>query len=166
MSFENIKDNYSKMALEDLIVYANNLNYLLPDAIPILQEELLKRGKKDEAINITRHLVSRKYLISDDDIFEYILKHRKNEVSEKQIDIKIIKDFNFDQSYIDLMKIKLKSRGKENLFLGLGLIILPLIFGIVVLAMGGFIGGIWVIFLIAIGVWKANKGYRQFKSRG
>lgn len=163
-----IKENYSKMCTESLIKLSNEINELQPDAILILQEELFQRNLNEEAFNITKHLISEKYKISDEHIFEFILSLKEKGFDNNKIDLELINQFNFDKKYIDLVKIKLLSKGKENLFIGLGLIIFTIISEIIFYKIINFniisIFCILGIVIFVIGIWKFFKGLKLINS--
>ncbi len=85
MNKDIIRNNYSKMPIEKLIELCGDINGLQSDAILLLQEELLIRDYKNEALKITKHLLSKKDTISEEIIFEYILDLRKKGLIENEI---------------------------------------------------------------------------------
>ncbi len=161
MNIEQIKDNYSQLTIEKLKALCKDLNGLQPEAIPFLQQELFSRGEKEEALNITRHLISNKYIIADDDMFDYLLKQLDEKLTESEIDNRLKSVFDFDLAHIEIIKAKFKEKGKESFFLGLGLILVPLTIALVVIILSGQIAGLLVIIFIYSGIIKATKGYKQ-----
>ncbi len=162
MDSKTIREKYQKMSIEELTKLVSEIKTLKPKAVLLLQEELVSRGEINEALNITKYLVSIKYHISENVLFDYITKLKKKGLSEIEINKELEFKHGIDSNYSNLIKLHLKSRGKENIVIGLAMIIIPLTFGIILISLNAFIG-IFPILLIGIGIWRLNKGLLQRK---
>lgn len=162
MNSNIVSEHYSSMTTEKLIALSNKLSDLEPEAIVLLQNELLNRNKKEEALVITRKLISNKYLISTDSILRHITALQEDNYNENDIRSKLLDNFNIGDEQTELLRSELRITGRENLITGIALFLMPLIFGIFIVEKGGFVGITWVIILMAIGVWRLYIGYQQF----
>ena len=161
MNKEKIKENYSTFSTEELIKLASEINSINPDYLPLLQSELINRNENKIALSITEYLISIKYHITESIIFDTILNHRKDGLTEKEIDDKLKEQHGIDSNYANLIRISLKEKGKENIAIGIAMILVPLILGIILIStMRTFIGIIPILF-IGIGIWRFNLGLRQ-----
>ena len=125
-----------------------------------MQSELIKRNENEVALGITEYLTSIKYHISESILFDSFLHHRKVGLTETQIDSRLKENHGIDSNYAELIRISLKEKGRENIVIGTAMIIIPLIFGIILLTMQAFIG-VFHLLLIGIGIWRLNKGIKQ-----
>ncbi|TVZ22886.1 hypothetical protein JM84_1800 [Dokdonia sp. Hel_I_63] len=164
MESNSIKENYKNFTTEELLKLVLELKSIKPEYIPLLQEELIDRNEIHGALDITKYLISIKYHISDDALFDTILSYRKSLMSEDEIDIKLKEDYGISPEYAQLIHISLQVKGKENIAIGIAMIILPLIFGLLLLNTGALIG-IIPLLLIGIGIWRLKKGIDQSKTR-
>lgn len=164
MESNSIKENYKNFTTEELLKLVLELKSIKPEYIPLLQEELINRNQVHRALDITKYLISIKYHISDDALFDTILSYRKSLMPEDEIDIKLKEDYNISPEYAQLIRISLQAKGKENIAIGIAMIILPLIFGLLLLNTGALIG-IIPLLLIGIGIWRLKKGIDQSKTK-
>ncbi|AWX43948.1 hypothetical protein HME9304_00946 [Flagellimonas maritima] len=160
MDIESIKKNYKNFSTEELIKLVSEIKSIKPEFIPILQNELINRNENNVAVGITEYLTSIKYHITDNILFDNILSYRKSGMKEIEIDKTLKENHGIDSEYMQLIRVSLKEKGKENIAIGIVMIILPLIFGIVLLTMRAFIG-VFPLLLIGIGIWRLNKGIQQ-----
>jgi len=161
MNEKQIIDNYAKMEIEQLKTLCDGFDELESQAVPLLQKELIARKEIELAMSITERLLAAKYIIIDDDIFDYLIKQIDNGLTETEIEKKLNDEFNFDQARIEITKAKFRAAGKSNLFLGSGLILIPLIIGLIIIFIGGQIAGLLAIIIITSGIVKIIKGYKQ-----
>ncbi|WP_157766083.1 hypothetical protein [Aquimarina aggregata] len=150
------------MSIEELTKLVAEIKTLRPEAILFLQQELISREETQKALNITNYLLSIKYHISESVLFDYITKLKKKGFSETEIDKDLEEKHGIDKNYSQLIKSNLNSKGKENIIIGLAMIIIPLVFGIILISLNAFIG-IFPLLLIGIGIWRLNKGLLQRK---
>ena len=162
MDKETIKNNYSNFSTEKLIGLASEIKSINPEFIPLLQNELINRNENEVALSITEYLTSIKYHVPEPILFESILNYREFGLTKKEIDNKLKEEHGIDSEYVDLMRISLKEKGKQNIAIWAGMIIVPLILGIILLTMQAFIG-ILPLIAVGIGIWKVNKGFKQKK---
>ncbi|KZS40296.1 hypothetical protein AWE51_04895 [Aquimarina aggregata] len=162
MDIKTIRENYKKMSIEELTKLVAEIKTLRPEAILFLQQELISREETQKALNITNYLLSIKYHISESVLFDYITKLKKKGFSETEIDKDLEEKHGIDKNYSQLIKSNLNSKGKENIIIGLAMIIIPLVFGIILISLNAFIG-IFPLLLIGIGIWRLNKGLLQRK---
>ncbi len=162
MDIKTIRENYKKMSIEELTKLVAEIKTLRPEAILFLQQELISREETQKALNITNYLLSIKYHISESVLFDYITKLKKKGFSENEIDKDLEEKHGIDKNYSHLIKSNLNSKGKENIIIGLAMIIIPLVFGIILISLNAFIG-IFPLLLIGIGIWRLNKGLLQRK---
>jgi len=161
MNEKQIAENYSHMETMQLKVLCESFEGLDPMAVPLLQLELINRGETELAIGITKKLVSSKYICPSDEMFAYLLKQVKENLSENQLDEKLKKDFAYDDVQLEILKARFKEAGKNNLFFGSGLILLPLVFGLIVFIEGGYVAGLLTVIFIISGIRITVKGYKQ-----
>lgn len=163
MSIEELRENYAQLPLENLLTLSKDVNGFQKEAIALLQAELIKRGEVNAALEITTQVVAKRFRFTDTDLFSFVLKQRRSGYSEREIDQLLQNKFELDEAAIDVLKAKLFDKGKENLFIGVGLIVIPLIFGLIMFSLGGYVVGAAVIVLIAMGAWRTDKGYKQIR---
>lgn len=156
-----LKDNYSQLDTEELIKLSRNIVELQPEAVTVLQQELISRGENTAAIHITTQLVNTKYIIAEDDMINYIMKQINEGVTEYKIDEKLKSIYKLEEAHLGIIKAKLKATGKNNLFIGGGLIIVPILFGLYIYYLGGVTPGITILLFSLLGIGKTVKGYKQ-----
>jgi hypothetical protein len=157
INIEIIKENYSQMETESLIKLVSEITSLTPEAIIILQKELLKRGENEQAIMISGFLASPRFKVQEERIISYLLVLRKKGLTETEIDKELKDSFGIDQEYVDYSKARLKAKGRENLIIGIVLIVFPLFLIIMSLILGGYIG-FGAVVILGFGVWRLVMG--------
>lgn len=155
-------DNLTRFSTENLIKIASDLRSLNPEFIPLLQKELINRSEIKTAISITEYLVSIKYNIEENVLFDYILSFREAGLTEKEINDKLNKEHGIDSNYVELIKISLKERGRDNIKFGVALVIIFLILGIVLVLNYVFLG-VFPLIIIGSAVLKIRKGFIQIR---
>jgi hypothetical protein len=162
MDIKIIEENYSQMETESLINLLQELTSLTPEALVVLQKELLNRGENEPALKITKFLASSRFLVPEERIMSYLLVLRKKGISENEIDKELKESFGIEQEYVEYSKLRIKSKGRENLIIGLVLIVIPLGLIILSLIMGGYIG-FGAIVILGFGIWRLIKGINQIR---
>ena len=71
---DNIRNFYEKLADQKLLELSANPGELRLDVIPVLQKELLKRGRNEEALELTDYLVGKKSRLKYSEMSEKELK--------------------------------------------------------------------------------------------
>jgi len=164
MDIKIIERHYSGMEIEELVKLLDQISSLTPEALLVLQKEFLKRGEKNYVIRISEFLASSRFLIPEERIINYLLVLRKRGISEIEIDKELMESFGIEQDYVDYSKLSLKTKGIENLVIGLVLSIIPLVLIIVSLIMGALIG-LGSIIILGFGIWRLVKGINLLKNQ-
>jgi hypothetical protein len=164
MDINIIKENYSRLETEELMKLFDQLSNLTPEAVLALQEELLKRGEKKLVLKISEYLASTRFKISEERIMNYTLVLRNKGVSESEIDAELTESFGIDKDYINYSKDRIKAKGKENLTIGIVLIVFPLFLIIMSLILGGY-AGIGALFIMGFGIWRLVIGINLLKKK-
>ncbi|MEP0213912.1 MAG: hypothetical protein ABJD66_11890 [Cellulophaga sp.] len=111
-NLNEIKKNYSVFTTDKLLNIAKEIDGLKPEAIVLLQEELIKRNELEEASKITKHLINQKNEQELRDNFDpenYIKKEL--EAGESIENIK----FKLNTMGIDMFDVIKKEQSQENI---------------------------------------------------
>jgi len=162
MDIKIIEKHYSGMETEELVRLLDQISSLTPEALLVLQKEFLKRGKKKQVRRISEFLASSRFLVPEERIINYMLVLRNRGIPETEIDKELMESFGIEKDYVDYSKLSIKSKGIENLVIGLVLSIIPLALIIVSLIMGALIG-LGSIIILGFGIWRLVKGINLLK---
>ena len=122
--------------------------------------ESIKLDLKDDGINIFDIINEENKLLEK--TFDYIT-HLKNEgLGDEEIDEKLQKDLAIEKQEVDIIKERLRKRGKLNLSVGYTLLSVAVIFSIISLSAGGQIT-IKGILAAGIAIWRIIVGHDQLK---
>jgi len=163
MHIDLIRDHYAQMETKALIKLLSEITSLTHEAILALQKELLDRGEKEYVIKITEYLASPRFQVPEEKIIKYMLVLRKRGLNNSEIDKELRDSFGIDQDYVEYAKSSIKSKGKENLFIGIVLTIIPLAMIVLSIIMGGFIG-IGAAIILGFGVWRLILAIKLLKN--
>jgi len=162
MHIDLIRDHYALMETKALIKLVSQITSLTHEAILALQKELLDRGEKEYVIKITEYLASSRFRVSEEKIIKYLLVLRKRDLKNSEIDKELRDSFGIDQDYVEYAKSSIKSKGKENLIVGIVLTIIPLAMIVLSIFKGGYIG-FGAAIILGFGVWRLVKGISLLK---
>ncbi len=136
MNIEQVKAEYKKMETKELSALVMKIHILHKEAIPILQKELMSRNEYKTALKITDYLISIKYHIEETTLFDHIVEQRRKGVSEEMIHKKMLKEYTINESYLEIIKSRMKIRGRSNIIMGLVLILFPLAYAVFLIIEG------------------------------
>ena len=164
MDLETTKSNYKKVSTKELLKLVSKIKLIEPEVVSLLQDELIRRGEVSKAIRINDYLISIKYQINNEIIFNSIVKLRKKGFSEIEIDKKLSENHKIDPNYIQLLKSFLKKRGKENITYGILMILFSFLLGIFFLIIShSFIVLLMLLLLLGVSAKFLNLGMSQTK---
>ncbi|WP_435315415.1 hypothetical protein [Cellulophaga fucicola] len=113
-NINEIRKNYSVFSTDKLLSIAKEIDGLKPEAVVLLQEELIKRNELDEASKITKHLINQKNeqeLRNNFNPEDYIKKELKAGESIENI------KFKLNTMGIDMFDVIKKEQSQENIIL-------------------------------------------------
>ena len=113
-NINEIRKNYSVFSTDKLLRIAKEIDGLKPEAVVLLQEELIKRNELDEASKITKHLINQKNeqeLRNNFNPEDYIKKELKAGESIENI------KFKLNTMGIDMFDVIKKEQSQENIIL-------------------------------------------------
>jgi hypothetical protein len=96
--------------------------------------------------------------------FDYILSLREKGISEEEIHQKLQHDLSLSESEVEIVKQKLRRKGKINIVVGWSATVITVIITILSLAVGGG-PGVGAIILLGIGIWRIVEGNRILKDQ-
>jgi len=162
MDIEIIRKNYSGMETEDLLNLLSEITSLTPEALEVLRIELIGRGENKKAHKITEYFSSSRFLVPEEWVMNYLLVLRKKGLRENDIDKELMFSFGIDQDYVNFSKSSLKAKGKENLLIGIVLVLIPLVLIILSIIRGGYYG-LGATVILGFGLWRMIKGINLLK---
>jgi hypothetical protein len=92
-------------------------------------------------------------------VFDYILSLNEQGVPDEAIQEKLKENFSMSEAEVEIIKAKLRRKGRNNLVVGYSLIVVIGLLMILALAAGGS-AGIGGVLLMALGVWRVYEGHR------
>ena len=113
-NLNEIRKNYSVFSTDKLLRIAKEIDGLQPEAVVLLQEELIKRNELDEASKITKHLINQKNeqeLRNNFNPEDYIKKELKAGESIENI------KFKLNTMGINMFDVIKKEQSQENIIL-------------------------------------------------
>ena len=204
---EAIAKKYKELPTETLLELAADPYSLRPDAIPFLQDELLSRNQKEEALLLTSYLIEKPKLIKDytsqelkelikervengeaiqsikmdlkeqgvdffelldeenrnkEKTFEYIVTLKDEGLEDDEIAEILQSEFSIDEEQTIALKQQLKKKGKQNIIIGICLVVLMLMLTFTAMGLGGNIGASAVLLLLT-GLFLIAKGSKQVR---
>ena len=135
---------------------------LTPDALLALQKEFLYRGEKEYVLKIAEYMASSRFRVPEELVTSYYIELRKKNLDKFEIEDELKESLGIEKDYVEFIISSLKSKARENIIIGVVLIIIPLLLILLSAVLGGYLG-IGAFLILGFGIWRLIKGIELMK---